>query len=123
MPAPGPPPPAPACPPLAKRPPRHHGSRRARISCRSNGPMTIADGDREWLRQTFNRAADSYHRARPDYPGGLFDDLITVTGLAPGDCLLEIGCATGKATVPLARLGFRITCVELGPDLAAVARR
>ena len=44
-------------------------------------------------------------------------------GLHPGSKLLEIGCATGKATVPLARRGFRITCVEIGPDLAAAARR
>ena len=46
-----------------------------------------------------------------------------MAGLAPGARLLEVGCATGKATVPLARRGFRITCVELGPELAAAARR
>ena len=85
--------------------------------------MTTPDHDRERLRQTFNSAARSYHQARPDYPSELFDDLIAVAGLAPGDHLLEIGCATGKATLPLARRGFRITCIELGPDLAAAARR
>src|SRR5260370_33972706 len=85
--------------------------------------MTTPDEDRERLRQTFNQAAGSYHRARPDYPSELFDDLITITGLAPGDRLLEIGCATRKATLPLARRGFRITCIQLGPDLAAAARR
>jgi 16S rRNA A1518/A1519 N6-dimethyltransferase RsmA/KsgA/DIM1 with predicted DNA glycosylase/AP lyase activity len=37
--------------------------------------------------------------------------------------LLEIGCGTGKATAPLARRGFPVTCVELGAQLAAVARR
>ncbi len=85
--------------------------------------MTTPGGDRERLRQTFNQAAGSYHRARPDYPTELFDDLITVAGLASADRLLEIGCATGKATLPLARWGFRIACIELGPDLAAAARR
>jgi protein-L-isoaspartate O-methyltransferase len=84
--------------------------------------MMIPGDDRERLRQTFNQAADSYHRARPGYPGELFYDLIAVAGLAPGDRLLEIGCATGKATLPLARPGFHITCIELGPDLAAAAR-
>ena len=79
--------------------------------------------DREQLRQTFNQAADLYQRARPEYPDELFGDLVTAAGLAPGDRLLEVGCATGKATVPLARRGFRITCVELGPELAAAARR
>ena len=86
--------------------------------------MAIMDGS-DWasLRETFNRAAESYQRARPDYPDELFDALIEAAGLAPGDRLLEVGCATGKATVPLARRGFRITCVELGPELAAAARR
>lgn len=85
--------------------------------------MQTSDADRERLRQTFDRVAGLYQRARPDYPGELFDDLIAIAGLTPGDRLLEIGCATGKATLPLVRRGFRLTCVELGHDLAAAARR
>jgi SAM-dependent methyltransferase len=81
-----------------------------------------ADEERERLRRTFDRTADTYDRVRPDYPDELFDDLIALTGLAPGEHLLEVGCATGKATRPLARRGFRITCVELGAELAAAAR-
>lgn len=79
--------------------------------------------DRERLRVTFNAVADSYHQARPEYPSELLDDLVTAAALAPGARLLEVGCATGKATVPLARRGFRVTCVEPGADLAAAARR
>src|SRR5215472_18445759 len=82
-----------------------------------------AEDDRERLRRTFDRAAERYDRVRPDYPEALFDDLVALAGLTPGDHLLEVGCATGKATRPLARRGFRITCVELGAELAAVARR
>jgi SAM-dependent methyltransferase len=74
------------------------------------------------LRDTFNNAAASYQRARPEYPEALFDDLVALAGLRPNDRLLEIGCATGKATMPLARRGFRITAIELGAELAAVAR-
>jgi SAM-dependent methyltransferase len=85
--------------------------------------MAISDGERERLRQTFNQAAGSYDRARPDYPEAMFDDLVALTGLAEGDRLLEVGCGTGKATRQLARRGFRITCVELGPELASAARR
>jgi SAM-dependent methyltransferase len=77
---------------------------------------------REQLRATFDTTAASYHRARPDYPDELFTDLIQAAGLRPGDQLLEIGCATGKATVALAGRGFGITAVELGPGLAAAAR-
>jgi SAM-dependent methyltransferase len=74
------------------------------------------------LRETFESAAATYHRVRPRYPEALFDVLEHATGLtAPAD-LLEIGCGTGIATESMARRGHRITCVELGPKLAARAR-
>jgi SAM-dependent methyltransferase len=79
--------------------------------------------DRERLGETFDRASDLYQRARPEYPTALFERLLAVTGLRRGARLLEVGCATGKATLPLARRGFRITCVEPGGALAAAARR
>ena len=85
--------------------------------------MVFVSDDRERLRTTFNSAASLYHQARPEYPAGLFDELVRLAGLRPGDRLLEVGCATGKATIPLARRGFRLTCVELGAGLAAEARR
>ena len=63
-----------------------------------------------------------YHKTRPDYPEELLEALLSVTGLRPGASLLEVGCGTGKATLPLARRGFLITCLEPGHDLAAIAR-
>jgi SAM-dependent methyltransferase len=78
--------------------------------------------DRERLRTTFDSVARLYQQARPGYPDELYDELVSLARLAPGDRLLEVGCATGKATVPLAQRGFRITCVELGSELAAAAR-
>jgi SAM-dependent methyltransferase len=83
----------------------------------------MPDEDRLRLGGTFNEVADSYNRLRPDYPRELFDDLIAIAGLASGDHLLELGCGPGKATLPLARRGFRVTCIEAGPELAAAARR
>jgi SAM-dependent methyltransferase len=79
-------------------------------------------GDRERLAATFDRAADLYQRVRPEYPSELYDHLIHVTRLSPGARLLEVGCGPGKATIPLAQRGFRITCVEPGAALAAAAR-
>ena len=70
---------------------------------------------------TFEQAAALYQRARPEYPTELYERLIAVSGIAAGARLLEIGCATGKATLPLARRGFHITCLEPGPSLAAAA--
>jgi SAM-dependent methyltransferase len=79
--------------------------------------------DRDLLKTTFDRDAELYDRARPGYPEEVFDDLVRVAGLGPDARLLEVGCGTGRATLPLARRGFRIVCVELGENLAAVARR
>ncbi|WP_431949429.1 class I SAM-dependent methyltransferase [Actinacidiphila sp. bgisy167] len=79
--------------------------------------------DRSSLRGVFDEDAELYDRVRPGYPGVVFDDLTAVAGLRPGARVLEIGCGTGQATVPLAARGFRVTAVELGPSMAAVARR
>ncbi len=77
---------------------------------------------RRRLRTTFEIAAASYQAARPDYPESLFDALVRVSRLRPGARLLEVGCATGKATLPLVQRGFEVVCVEVGEDLAARAR-
>ncbi|AQW47029.1 class I SAM-dependent methyltransferase [Streptomyces violaceusniger] len=75
------------------------------------------------LSRSFDEDAELYDRARPGYPPELFDDLTEVAGTGPGCRVLEVGAGTGKATLPLAERGCRITAVELGADMAAVARR
>lgn len=75
------------------------------------------------LREIFDSSAQRYQRARPEYPMALYDELIALTGVTPDSHLLEIGCATGKGTLPLARRGFRITALELGAELVTVARK
>ncbi|MQA27925.1 MAG: methyltransferase domain-containing protein [Micromonosporaceae bacterium] len=80
-------------------------------------------GERLRLRGTFDEAAERYHRARPSYPERLFDDVERLAGLSSGSSLLEIGCGTGKATLPLARRGHDIVALELGRRLAEQASR
>ena len=77
----------------------------------------------EQLRVTFDEDAERYDRARPGYPAALYDDLAALAGIGPGCRVLEIGCGTGQATVPLAKRGCEIVAVELGAGLAEVARR
>ncbi|MGW5000720.1 class I SAM-dependent methyltransferase [Streptomyces hydrogenans] len=89
----------------AKRDDRPEESRRVRLS------------------QTFDEDAELYDRTRPGYPTELYDDLAELAGARPGSRVLEVGCGTGQATVPLAERGCRITAVEAGPRMAAVARR
>jgi SAM-dependent methyltransferase len=83
----------------------------------------MTQDNRERLRSMFDQAAELYDRARPGYPPALFDDLFELAGIGPGSRVLEIGPGTGQATVPLAERGCRVVAVELGADLAAVARR
>ncbi|MFD4023912.1 class I SAM-dependent methyltransferase [Streptomyces sp. NPDC058576] len=78
---------------------------------------------RALLRRTFDEDAELYDRARPGYPPELYDDLTDLAGAGPGSRVLEIGCGTGQATVPLAGLGCRVTAVEAGPHMSAIARR
>ena len=75
------------------------------------------------LRRTFDAVAEDYQRSRPVASAEVFDDLMVLAGLRPRDRVLEIGCGTGQATVPLCERGLHVTAVELGPNLAAVARR
>lgn len=79
--------------------------------------------DRERLRATFSEAAELYDRARPSYPSQLVEDLGSVAGLARESSILEIGPGTGQLTLPLAERGFHIAAIELGEELAKVARR
>jgi SAM-dependent methyltransferase len=71
---------------------------------------------------SFNEVAALYDAGRPLYPQAILDDLVALTGIRPGDRVLEIGCGTGQITVPLAERGLCITALEPGAHLAAIAR-
>jgi len=83
----------------------------------------MIDADRDKLKRTFDEDAELYDEARPDYPDQIFDDLFALGALEHDAAVLELGCGTGQATRHLARRGCRVMCVELGENLAAVARR
>ncbi|MCQ6557203.1 class I SAM-dependent methyltransferase [Paenibacillus mendelii] len=73
-------------------------------------------------RSTFNHVAELYNRTRNRYPDLLFNELFHLLQLPSEAHALEIGPGTGIATIELAKYGFRITAVELGAEMAAVAR-
>jgi ubiquinone/menaquinone biosynthesis C-methylase UbiE len=79
--------------------------------------------NRARLRGTFESVAETYDAARPSYPDALVDDLVELTRIPPGGRILEIGPGTGKASVALAARGLALVGVELGVQLATVARR
>jgi SAM-dependent methyltransferase len=84
---------------------------------------SVVGTDWRRLRTTFEEVPELYDRARPHYPPQVFEDLITLSELRAGARIVEVGCGTGRATMKLAPRGYEITCVELGKQLAAIARR
>src|SRR3712207_1059476 len=88
----------------------------------AKGTPLSAQEDRGRLRSTFDGVASLYDEVRPGYPARLFDELASLSGTGPGARALEIGCGTGQATLPLARRGYRLLGLELGSNLAALAR-
>jgi SAM-dependent methyltransferase len=96
--------------------------RDAALVPRTKGTSVSEQEDPGLLRSTFDAVATLYDVARPGYPERLFDDLASLSGTGPGAKALEIGCGTGQATLPLARRGYRVLCVELGESLATIAR-
>jgi SAM-dependent methyltransferase len=73
-------------------------------------------------RLVFGEVPEVYDRARPAYPEQLFDELVVLAGLTAGDRVLDVGAGTGKATVPLARRGLRVTAIEPSTEMARVLR-
>lgn len=84
--------------------------------------MTAADqAAREVRRHIFDTVAERYATTRPGYPDAVFDAIETV--VPPPARVLEIGPGPGQATLPLAERGYSVIGVELGKNLARVARR
>lgn len=71
-------------------------------------------------RLVFGEVAQQYQDARPSYPDALFDAIVEVSGVGPGDPVLDTGAGTGKATESLVARGFDVTAVEPSPEMAAV---
>lgn len=75
------------------------------------------------FRGVFDENAALYDKARPGYPNKVFEDIARLAQLSTDSRILEIGCGTGQATMPLASAGYEIVAVELGENLAAIARQ
>ena len=74
--------------------------------------------------RTFDEIAELYDAGRREVPAFVFDDLFGMTGIEPASArILEIGCGTGQATLPLAHRGCEIVCIELGVNLARIAQQ
>lgn len=72
--------------------------------------------------KVFDQVADEYDRHRPTYPDALLDHVCELAALGAGDRVLEIGCGTGQLTRGLLARGLRVSAIEPGERLIALAR-
>ena len=72
-------------------------------------------------RNTFNKVARLYDEMRPRYPEALVADVVSLSGIPPDGRILEVGCGPGQATLAFARRGYSMLCLDIGPDLIAIA--
>jgi ubiquinone/menaquinone biosynthesis C-methylase UbiE len=73
--------------------------------------------------KVFDEIAAEYDRHRPAYPDELIDQACRVAGIGSGDHVLEVGCGTGQLTRGLVARGLRVTALEPGKSLIALARQ
>jgi SAM-dependent methyltransferase len=73
--------------------------------------------------RVFDQVAEAYDRHRPTYPDALLDDACEVAALGAGDRVLEIGCGSGQLTRALVSRGLRVSAIEPGERLIALARQ
>ncbi|HEY1778410.1 MAG TPA: class I SAM-dependent methyltransferase [Solirubrobacteraceae bacterium] len=72
--------------------------------------------------RVFNEVAAEYDRHRPAYPDVLVDHACKLARLGAGDRVLEVGCGSGQLTGSLLARGLRVTALEPGDRLLAIAR-
>ena len=68
--------------------------------------------------ESFDSGAKQYDEGRLSYPDDVINWVIEKTRVSKDKPLLEIGAGTGQATVPFAKRGFSVHCIELGRNLA-----
>jgi SAM-dependent methyltransferase len=73
--------------------------------------------------RTFDEIAELYAKGRGETDAQILDDLFSLSGIDAATArILEIGCGAGQATLPLARRGCGIVGIEMGANLAHIAR-
>jgi len=73
------------------------------------------------LKVIFDQDPELYDEMRPGYPEELIEDILSISKIHQDGRILEIGSGTGQATMPFAKRGYSILCLEIGENLASFA--
>jgi len=74
-------------------------------------------------RDRFTATVDNYEKFRPSYPTELIDWIVTVSGIAPGGRIVDVGCGTGISTRLFAGRGFDVVGVDPNEEMLKRAIR
>lgn len=72
--------------------------------------------------KTNQRATWAGFAALEHMTGAVAPTLVRFAGIAPGEAVLDVGSGTGVVALTAARLGARVTALDLTPELVAHAR-
>jgi SAM-dependent methyltransferase len=72
--------------------------------------------------RAFDAYAGEYERFRPGYPEELFKAIASRLDLPERPLVVDVGAGTGRASLAMAELGWRVTAVEPGRPMLDVLR-
>jgi SAM-dependent methyltransferase len=81
--------------------------------------MNASDASRA---RSFDAWAGDYDRFRPGYPDALFEMIASELPLPRIPHVVDLGAGTGRASLAMASLGWRVTAVEPGKPMLDVLR-
>jgi ubiquinone/menaquinone biosynthesis C-methylase UbiE len=96
------------------------------LYCRAVGMGAESEQERSKRRHQrtlFDGVAQLYEASRLGYPGDIVAFAVATAAVGAGSEVLEVGCGTGQLTESLARYGFRLTAIDIGPSMVTAAGR
>jgi SAM-dependent methyltransferase len=74
------------------------------------------------MARAFDAWADEYDRFRPGYPDEVFEAIASRLVLPRHPAVVDLGAGTGRASLAMAALGWRVTAVEPGKPMLEMLR-
>lgn len=74
------------------------------------------------LGKSFKKVGKSYHAGRKDYPKKLIEDIIKISKISKDSLVLDVGCGTGKSTIPFAKMKSKIIGIDISENMLKIAR-
>ncbi len=74
------------------------------------------------LGRSFKKVGESYHIGRKDYPKKLIEDIIKISDINKDSLILDVGCGTGKSTIPFAKMKSKIIGIDISENMLKIAR-